>query len=445
MKINLQELEVKFPIVRDLAQEKEVAWINPDKTSMEEARKAMELSMKDVDDAETRLERFAPFIMKCFPETKARNGIIESVLTPIPKMQKKINEKYYSDLKGKLLLKQDSHLAIAGSVKARGGIYEVLKHTEDLALEKGILKPDDSYEKLADPEAREFFRGYTIQVGSTGNLGMSIGIMSAAVGYEVIVHMSADAKQWKKDLLRSHGVTVIEYESDYSEAVKNGRKQSDENPKSYFVDDENSRTLFLGYAVAAKRLVGQLEQLGVTVDAEHPLFTYIPCGVGGAPGGVSFGLKLMFGDNVHCFFVEPTQAPCMLTGMATGLNHEISVQDIGLTGLTHADGLAVGRPSGFVGGVMKSLLSGEFTIRDGQLYDYMRDLLETEDIFLEPSACAAFQGPIRLNQEETVKEYLKEQGLIEKMGNATHIAWATGGSLVPEEIREEYKNTYLEK
>ena len=445
MKINLQELEVKFPIVRDLAQEKEVAWINPDKTSMEEARKAMELSMKDVDDAEARLERFAPFIMKCFPETKARNGIIESVLTPIPKMKKKINEKYYSDLKGKLLLKQDSHLAIAGSVKARGGIYEVLKHTEDLALEKGILKPGDSYEKLADPEAREFFRGYTIQVGSTGNLGMSIGIMSAAVGYEVIVHMSADAKQWKKDLLRSHGVTVIEYESDYSEAVKNGRKQSDENPKSYFVDDENSRTLFLGYAVAAKRLVGQLEQLGVTVDAEHPLFTYIPCGVGGAPGGVSFGLKLMFGDNVHCFFVEPTQAPCMLTGMATGLNHEISVQDIGLTGLTHADGLAVGRPSGFVGGVMKPLLSGEFTIRDGQLYDYMRDLLETEDIFLEPSACAAFQGPIRLNQEETVKEYLKEQGLIEKMGNATHIAWATGGSLVPEEIREEYKNTYLEK
>lgn len=445
MKINLQELEVKFPIVRDLAQEKEVAWINPDKTSMEEARKAMELSMKDVDDAEARLERFAPFIMKCFPETKARNGIIESVLTPIPKMQKKINEKYYSDLKGKLLLKQDSHLAIAGSVKARGGIYEVLKHTEDLALEKGILKPGDSYEKLVDPEAREFFRGYTIQVGSTGNLGMSIGIMSAAVGYEVIVHMSADAKQWKKDLLRSHGVTVIEYESDYSEAVKNGRKQSDENPKSYFVDDENSRTLFLGYAVAAKRLVGQLEQLGVTVDAEHPLFTYIPCGVGGAPGGVSFGLKLMFGDNVHCFFVEPTQAPCMLTGMATGLNHEISVQDIGLTGLTHADGLAVGRPSGFVGGVMKPLLSGEFTIRDGQLYDYMRDLLETEDIFLEPSACAAFQGPIRLNQEETVKEYLKEQGLIEKMGNATHIAWATGGSLVPEEIREEYKNTYLEK
>ena len=341
-------------------------------------------------------------------------------------------------------MKQDSHLAIAGSVKARGGIYEVLKHTEDLALEAGILKPGDSYEKLADQEARDFFRNYKVQVGSTGNLGMSIGIMSAAVGYQVIVHMSADARQWKKDLLRSRGVEVIEYESDYSEAVKQGRKMSDQDPKSYFVDDENSRNLFLGYAVAARRLPAQLQKLRIKIDREHPAFVYIPCGVGGAPGGITFGLKQVFKDNVHCFFVEPVQAPCMLLGMATGLNNAISVQDIGLTGQTHADGLAVGRPSGFVGGVMKPFLSGEMTVRDGRLYEYMRDLLQTEDIFLEPSACAAVQGPVMLSEREELREYIRNHGLEEKMGNASHILWATGGSLVPPEVREEYKNTYLE-
>ena len=159
----------------------------------------IELTMAD-DDAEQRLKRFAPFIMKCFPETKDRNGLIESVLTPISGMQALLNEKYNSNLEGTLLLKQDSHLAIAGSIKARGGIYEVLKHTEELALEHGFLKTEDNYEKLASEECRQFFRKYTIQVGSTGNLGMSIGIMSAAVGYRVIVHMSADAKQWKKRL-----------------------------------------------------------------------------------------------------------------------------------------------------------------------------------------------------------------------------------------------------
>ena len=42
-------------------------------------------------------------------------------------------------------------------------------------------------------------------------------------------------------------------------------------------------------------------------------------------------------------------------------------------------------------------------------------------------------------------KYLQENHLEEKMKNATHIAWATGGSLVPEAIREEYKNTYLEE
>lgn len=442
-KNRLEEILEQSPVIRDIQQEKEVVWVNQDKTDYETSMEGSELTMADVDDAQARLERFAPFIMKCFPETRDRNGLIESELVEISKMKALLHEKYDSALKGRLLLKKDSHLAIAGSVKARGGIYEVLKHTEDLAMEHGLLKKDENYEKLASQECREFFRNYTIQVGSTGNLGMSIGIMSAAVGYEVVVHMSADAKQWKKDLLRSHSVTVMEYESDYSEAVKNGRRLSDENPKSYFVDDENSRNLFLGYAVAAKRLVGQLEELKVTVDADHPLFVYIPCGVGGAPGGVTFGLKQIFKDAVHCFFVEPTQAPCMLVGMATGLNSEISVQDIGLTGLTHADGLAVGRPSGFVGSVMKPMLSGEFTVKDAKLYNYMRNLLEAEEIFLEPSACAAFQGPIHIESSQETKAYIDKYNLTDKMANAAHIAWATGGSLVPEKVREEYKNTYL--
>lgn len=443
--LNITELEKKTPILKEICAEEEVFWINPDKTTCGEAMEQIALGMEDVDDAQRRLQRFAPFIMECFPETKERDGIIESVLTPIPKMKELLNGKYHSHLQGTLLLKQDSHLAIAGSIKARGGIYEVLKHTEELALEHGLLCLEDDYAKLANENCRDFFKNYTIQVGSTGNLGLSIGIMSAVVGYRVIVHMSADAKQWKKDLLRSYGVIVKEYESDYSEAVKHGRALSDADPNSYFVDDENSKTLFLGYAVAAKRLKKQLEEQHITVDEEHPLFVYLPCGVGGAPGGVCFGLKLLFGDAVHCFFVEPTQAPCMLVGMATGLNQKISVQDIGLSGLTHADGLAVGRPSGFVGGVMKHLISGEFTIWDGKLYDYLRDLIETEDIFLEPSACAALEGPMQMERKEATHNYLMKEHLLDKMKDATHIAWATGGSLVPEMVREEYKNTYLKK
>ena len=442
--LSMAALLKKDPVLPRVAAAEEVLWLNPGLQSAETALPRMELGMADILDAEARLQRFAPFIRVRFPETAPRGGLIESPLTPIPRMQRLLEERFGAVIPGRLLLKQDSHLAIAGSVKARGGIYEVLKHTEELAMENGLLSETDDYAKLASPEMREFFSRYTVQVGSTGNLGLSIGIASAAVGYKVIVHMSVDAKQWKKDLLRAHGVQVIEYEADYGEAVKQGRVRSDADPMSYFVDDENSRNLFLGYAVAALRLRQQLAEQNVAVDREHPLLVTIPCGVGGAPGGVAFGLKHVFGDSVHCFFAEPTQAPCMLAGMATGLHSKVSVQDLGLTGLTEADGLAVGRPSGFVGGVMEPLLSGEVTIADPKLYTFMRALLESENIFLEPSACAAFQGPAELLRQQEGRDYAARQGLTaERLANSTHIAWATGGALVPEDIRKAYQTMYL--
>lgn len=219
---NLNKIMEENPILGMMTQEKEVLWQNPEKTSFEKSMETCELGEKDVDDAEQRLLRFAPLIRKYFPETQAQNGLIESPLVEIDVMKQYINEKYESGLEGRLLLKEDSHLAIAGSVKARGGIYEVLKHTEDIVLENGLLKEGESYERLGDPDIKSFLGRYKIQVGSTGNLGLSIGIISAVLGYHVIVHMSADAKQWKKDLLRSYGVDVREYQGDYGEAVKNG-------------------------------------------------------------------------------------------------------------------------------------------------------------------------------------------------------------------------------
>lgn len=433
------EIEIKDnPLLEKIKNGEEVLWINPGKIPFREASKDLPLTEEDIEDARKRLERFAPLLMKYFPETRERNGLIESPLTEIPYMKKRLEEKYGKKCRGRLFLKEDNRLAIAGSVKARGGIYEVLKHTEDLALAHGLLKPEEGYEHLGDPEKKKFFKDYTIQVGSTGNLGLSIGIISAVLGYKVIIHMSADAKQWKKDLLRSYGVDVREYQSDYGKAVEQGRKLSAQDEKSYFVDDENSKDLFLGYATAGKRIADQLQEAGIAVDQEHPLFVYIPCGVGGAPGGITFGLKEIYGDHVHCFFAEPVQAPCMLLGMSTGLHDRISVEDVGLTGKTQADGLAVGRPSAFVGKVMEPLLSGAVTVKDEKLYRYMKDLLDTQDIFLEPSACAGFQGPVGLWGNPAFEEYLKKNHLEDSMDRASHILWATGGSLVPEEIRRNY-------
>ena len=276
---------------------------------------------------------------------------------------------------------------------------------------------------------------YELHVGSTGNLGLSIGIMGAALGYRVTVHMSADARQWKKDLLRAKGVTVLEYGADYSYAVQKGRERAAEDPRSYFIDDENSVDLFLGYAVAARRLKAQLAEQNIAVDEEHPLLVYIPCGVGGAPGGICFGLKQEFGDAAHVYFAEPVEAPCMLLGLASGLQNAICVQDIGLTGRTAADGLAVSRPSGFAGETVKEMVGGGFTVSDEHLFTDLHALHETERLFVEPSACAGFAGAVELSK---MTDYLESSGLGAHWENAAHIVWATGGALVPEGEREKY-------
>lgn len=87
----------------------------------------------------------------------------------------------------KFWVKADHALPVAGSIKARGGIYEVLQFAEKLALDDGLLSGHtDSYKKLVEPKARELFSKYTISVGSTGNLGLSIGIISTALGKRVV-------------------------------------------------------------------------------------------------------------------------------------------------------------------------------------------------------------------------------------------------------------------
>ena len=433
----IEQLTTKHPLLDKLVDTKEVFWQNP-LYKNESFEGAEDLTMAGITDAENRLKRFAPYLAKVFPETADTKGIIESPLREIPNMKVALEKSSDTVLEGRLLLKCDSHLPISGSIKARGGIYEILKHAEDLAVKEGLLSYTDDYSILASEKFKEFYSRHKIAVGSTGNLGLSIGIMSAKMGFKVYVHMSADARKWKKELLRSKGVNVIEYESDYSKAVEEGRKQSDKDPDSYFVDDENSKSLFLGYAVAPLRLQKQLDDLHIKVDENHPLFVYLPCGVGGGPGGVAFGLKLLYGANVHCFFAEPTHAPCMVLGMMTGLHNRISVQDIGIDNLTEADGLAVGTASGFVGKVMENMLSGIFTVDDEELYKCLAQLADKENIFIEPSAAAGFSGTCWLNGTPEGKNYIGSLNLREKMKDSTHIVWATGGCMVPPEIMKSY-------
>ncbi len=405
MKERIKEITALQPII----------WENPRKKQAEQALEDFSLKMEDILEAERRLQRFAPLLYKYFPETE--NGMIESPLRELPRLKASLEESHGKHIKGRLYGKCDNQLKVAGSIKARGGIYEVLKFAETVALANHWISPGDDYGVLGEEPYRRRFGQYKIAVGSTGNLGLSIGIISATLGFQVTVHMSRDAKSWKKDLLREKGAKVVEYTEDYGKAVEEGRKACLGDEKAHFIDDENSKDLFLGYSVAALRLKQDLERENIPVDAEHPLRVYLPCGVGGAPGGIAFGLKTIFKDGVQCYYVEPTHAPCMLLGLITGKKEQLHIKDYGIHNLTEADGLAVGRPSKMVSDLSDTLIDGGYTLEDQTLLDLMKRIYATEKIKIEPSAAAGLLGP--LLWEDTEK--------------TTHIAWLTGGDLIPEE------------
>jgi len=427
------ELFEQYPQLKDLANKDAVLWEN---TNWVKNPETTLFTMPEVEDAEATLQRFSSYLKVAFPELLESDGLIESTIKEIPTMKGAIEQAYGVAIPGQLLLKCDHALPISGSIKARGGIYEVLKHAERLALASGRFKEEDDYALLATEEWQLFFQQYTIAVGSTGNLGLSIGIMGKKLGFNVVVHMSSDAKEWKKALLREKGATVIEYEADYSVAVEQGRQEAEQDSKCHFIDDENSKDLFAGYAVAAKRLKEQLERTNIKVDEAHPLFVYLPCGVGGGPGGVAYGLKEIYGEHVHIFFAEPVASPCMTIGLMTGLHDAISVEDIGLDNKTEADGLAVGRASKFVGKVMETYISGCYTVTDEELFTSLGLAMESEELFLEPSAHAGMFGAMRLLQQG--QSYLEKHALVNHLPQATHLVWATGGSMVPPTMRAAY-------
>lgn len=400
-----------------------LVWENPRRRPALQALKSIELALVDVFEAQQRWRRFAPLLAKLFPETAGTAGHIDSELLDL-------DPRLGLAPKARILVKADHSLPVTGCIKARGGVYEILAFAESLASANRLLLPEEDAGELDRPEVKAMFAKHKIIVGSTGNLGFSVGVMARALGFKAEVHMSRDAKEWKKERLRHLGVDVVEHAGDYTRAVASARTATRADPQAYFVDDEDSVSLFLGYAVAALDLKRQLEVRALAVDVAHPLIVYLPCGVGGAPGGIVFGLKLLFGDAVVCALVEPVGAPCMLVQLAAGTQEPAPLAALGLECATEADGLAVAAASMFVARTIEGLADACITCTDEQMFHWTGLSWNRAGLRLEPSAAVGFCAAALLLAEDnvTVSE-LRRKAM---NPNATHVIWTTGGSHLPE-------------
>lgn len=71
--MDIKKLMVANPVIGKMAACEEIFWVNPHAGQ----DKPLPFGKEDMDDAEARLARFAPYIAKAFPETARSGGIIE--------------------------------------------------------------------------------------------------------------------------------------------------------------------------------------------------------------------------------------------------------------------------------------------------------------------------------------------------------------------------------
>ena len=131
-------------VIQDLKDRKETVWINPDIKSVQPHSVIAGEKFYKVQAAQNRLMRFMPYIASAFPETAAKVGLIESELYECGKLKEWIQK---TGIPGSahIMIKDDAHLPVAGSVKARGGIHEVFKHAEQILMKEGMLRATDNY------------------------------------------------------------------------------------------------------------------------------------------------------------------------------------------------------------------------------------------------------------------------------------------------------------
>lgn len=382
-------------------------WLRPNG----DAPKVAGLTSAAVEEVRRRFERFERPLAQLFPDS-GWDGRIRSPLRRYPGRIGAFDD---------LFVKCDSLLPMTGSVKARGGVYELLCSIEAFARREQLLTDGVDYMRLLTPECRRFLARHRVIVASTGNLGFSIGLVGRAFGVDIEVHMSSDAKEWKKARLRSLGARVVEHATDYEGAVAAARKEA-LACDAYFIDDERSLQLFSGYSVAGRELADQLAAERIEISTERPLVVYLPCGVGGAPGGIAAGLLQEFAEAVIIVFVEPIASACMLVALATGKRQPVYA--FGLDNKTIADGLAVPTASELVLERVGPRVDAVVALPDSSMIDWVRRAWRESQLRLEPSGAAGFAAI------EPFRAARAERG--DSIRDAVHVVWTTGGSLVPD-------------
>lgn len=109
-------------------------WINPGLGPTASAQ--VPVRPAQVAEAEQNWDMLSPLLQQCFADLQNSGGVIASDLIDAASLATAMEHGI-----GQYFVKGDHALPVAGSIKARGGIYEVFLHALSLTRELGMIAP----------------------------------------------------------------------------------------------------------------------------------------------------------------------------------------------------------------------------------------------------------------------------------------------------------------
>lgn len=410
-----------------MLEKRPLMWVNPGLRPLEKAGADLPAMGAKVAKTCENWVRMAPLLEACFPGLQPKRGRLRSQLLPVPGLARMMPQDA-----GRYFVKSDNDLQVSGSTHVRGAIYEITLLAMVLGRKLGLLTGDAGPMALATPEARRAFSAYKVVTASSGNLGLAVGRAAQGLGFQAEVHMPRSARSWIERELRASGIRVVLHSGGFRKASAQARAAAECDPASYFVDEKHSKLLFFGASAAAAELQAQLVRQNIQIGEDRPLFLYLPCGSGSAPGGIALGARQMFGPHVHCFFAEPVCTPRALAALSSPRHKPVNVRDLGLRSRTAAAGLSEPELAPLVAGAMESQLSGVYTVEDDTMFRWLALAQDRAGLQLDPGSASGLAGPEMLMQSKAGGAYLKTHGLQGKMDKAVHVMWAASGGCMPD-------------
>ncbi len=249
----------------------------------------------------------------------------------------------------------------------------------------GSFKPRGVLNKMASlTEEEEESRGVVSL--SAGNHAQALAYAATMVGAPSTIVMPSGAVRAKVEATRGYGGEVILTDGDLLETA---------------LEIQRERGMTLVHPFDDLRTIAGTGTLGLELLEDVPQVDVVICGIGGGGliSGVAAALKLGKPDT-RVIGVEPEGAPGMT--LALGKGEPVHLDSLN----TVADGLA----APFVGrhnlAHVRAFVDDVITVRDSEIVEAMRLLLERVKVLAEPAGAASLaallSGKVSVEKDETV-------------------------------------------